>query len=265
MIHFTELTTRDQLEAMQELERVIWDMAPIPLHQTMTSIKHGGLIIGAYEGQQLIGFSYGFPGYQSGQSYLCSHMLGIHPDYRSQKIGEKLKLEQQKRALEKGYSHMVWTYDPLESRNGYLNLSKLQAVTFTYLENCYGEMQDGLNAGLPSDRFEVYWPTDAERTLVDSPAPKKLAEIEWQDGLPVLCKIQSVSNEASYHVPIPKDFQKIKQQNPDLAVDWRLQSRAIFQNLMKYDYCAVELVQGEQYNHYVFIKKSHVLFGGNSL
>lgn len=47
----------------------------------------------------------------------------------------------------------MWTYDPLETVNGYLNLSKLGGVCTQYIENCYGEMPDILNAGLPSDRF----------------------------------------------------------------------------------------------------------------
>lgn len=81
-------------------------MPTIPLHQTMTAVKNGGLIIGAYDGDKLVGFSYGFAGFTEGEPYLCSHMLGIHPDYRSQKIGEQLKLRQRELAIDMGYLRM---------------------------------------------------------------------------------------------------------------------------------------------------------------
>ena len=55
-------------------------------------------------------------------------MLGIHPDYQSMGIGKKLKEEQRKFAKEMGYDLITWTFDPLESRNAYLNVSKLYGI-----------------------------------------------------------------------------------------------------------------------------------------
>ena len=52
-------------------------------------------------------------------------MLGIHPDYQLKGIGKLLKDEQRKIAKEMGYKLITWTFDPLESRNAYLNVSKL--------------------------------------------------------------------------------------------------------------------------------------------
>jgi hypothetical protein len=56
-----------------------------------------------------------------------------------------------------GLELITWTYDPLLSRNAHINISRLGAVCKTYLRSEYGDMQDGLNAGLPSDRFKVDW------------------------------------------------------------------------------------------------------------
>src|SRR5207245_196426 len=49
-------------------------------------------------------------------------------------------------------------FDPLEGVNASLNIAKLGAVTHKYYPNLYGSsMADGLNSGLPTDRFEVEW------------------------------------------------------------------------------------------------------------
>lgn len=95
MINIRELKTMNEMEQVQELERKVWGMDPVlPTHQTLTAVKNGGIIIGAFDGEKLVGFSYGFSGFQNGKSYLCSHMLGIDEAYRSQGIGEMLKRSQ---------------------------------------------------------------------------------------------------------------------------------------------------------------------------
>lgn len=269
MIELRELKKRDELLEVQRLEQLVWDMAPIPLHQTMTAVKHGGLIIGAYSQQQLVGFSYGFAGYAEDEAYLCSHMLGIHPDFRSQKIGERLKEHQRKLALEKGYRRIVWTYDPLESRNAYLNLTKLRGICSTYIENCYGEMEDGLNKGLPSDRFEIHWYVDAPHLTSeptrDEGVAVSLGSISWEEDHPMFYPTGEVMDAPVYTLPIPKDFQSLKQQNPELAYAWRIQTRAVFQELFAKGYCATELVQGQDENRYLFVKQSMLSLGGTPL
>lgn len=269
MITVRELKERSELEAVQQLEQLVWDMAPIPLHQTMTAVKHGGLIIGAYSQEQLIGFSYGFAGYSEGEAYLCSHMLGIHPEFRSQKIGERLKEYQRKVALEKGYHRIIWTYDPLESRNAYLNLTKLRGICSTYIENCYGEMEDGLNKGLPSDRFEIHWYLDAPHLASKSKQSEgeavSLGTLSWEEDFPRLDLLGEVKDASAYTLPIPKDFQTLKQQNPELAYSWRIQTRAVFQELFEKGYCATELIQLQEENRYLFERQSALSLGGTPL
>src|SRR5699024_5180647 len=121
MITLKELTTIKELEQMELIEQGVWDMSPLPIHQTLTAIKNGGIIIGAFDDNKIIGFSYAFAGFKDGQTYLCSHMLGIEEDYRSKKIGEQMRQKQQEIAIRKGYKEIHWTYDPLETRNAYLN------------------------------------------------------------------------------------------------------------------------------------------------
>ncbi|MFE3575233.1 GNAT family N-acetyltransferase [Lysinibacillus sp. NPDC059133] len=260
MIDIREIKTIEQLEQVQQLEYDVWGMPSIPIHQTLTAVKNGGIVVGAFDGDQLVGFSYGFSGFREGKSYLCSHMLGIDENYRSQGIGEKLKYAQQAIAIERGYDLMVWTFDPLETRNGFLNLSKLNGICYTYIENCYGEMQDGLNKGLPSDRFEVCWyiATDyvSKSVSIDAKNAVPVAScVLNEQGFPHLNITEDLKyNEDLYALPVPKDFQALKLQDPTLALEWRFKTRHILQRLFAQGYAAVQLQQQEHYNEYVLVK-----------
>ncbi|MER2154837.1 MAG: GNAT family N-acetyltransferase, partial [Solibacillus sp.] len=267
MIFIKELTTLEEMQQVQVLEQQIWQTSPLPTHQTLTAVKHGGIMVGAYEGETLIGFSYGFAALNNGKTYLCSHMLGIDEAYRSQKIGEKLKDAQREIAIQKGYDLMVWTFDPLETRNGYLNLTKLNGICDMYLENCYGEMQDGFNKGLPSDRFEVHWHLTsdyvAQSIQPDIENPEPLGEMVWeQDNL---CRITLHNvdfTKSVYALPVPKDFQQLKASSQLHAMHWRLAVRETCQALFAAGYTAVRLQQQEAWNEYIFVRKDSLALGG---
>src|SRR5690606_31874816 len=146
--------------AVEELQLQIWGfqaLEVVPYHQLMTAAPWGGIVLVAYDGDEPVGFAYGFPGLDRGRPVLCSHMLGVLPAYRSRQVGYRLKLAQRDAARRAGYDRMVWTFDPLESRNAYLNLHKLGAFVETYSIDHYGDMDDDLNRGLPSDRLLADW------------------------------------------------------------------------------------------------------------
>lgn len=249
MITYKPLKTMEEMENVSEVESKVWGMSPIPTHQTATAIKNGGIVIGAYDEQNLIGFSYGFAGFNNQKASLCSHMLGILPDYRSGGIGEKLKLKQKEEALKIGYDLMTWTYDPLQTRNAYLNLSKLHGVCNTYIPDCYGKMSDELNDGLPSDRFQIDWWIDSayvndfSRTLYKEPQLLDTWHIN-EAGLPALdghfSATQTLS-ELAYYVPVPNNIGELKAKNMELALDWRYKTRAMFEEAFAQGYAAIEL------------------------
>ena len=83
--------------------------------------------------------------------------------YRDSGIGFALKRAQWQMVRHQDLDHITWTYDPLLSRNAYLNIARLGAVCSTYRRSEYGEMRDGLNVGLPSDRFQVDWWLNSHR------------------------------------------------------------------------------------------------------
>lgn len=261
----------EDFEKVQELDLKIWGADPVPSHQTMTAAKNGGFVIGAFHGESCVGFQYSFAGFKDGEVYLCSHMMGIDPDYRNQGIGSRLKQKQAEIALEIGYRKIRWTYDPLESRNGYLNLAKLGAVCSDYIENCYGEMKDGINAGMPSDRFHVEWllhhPYLEERKtrFADIEITRSRLALDWrtrEDGLPEAVAVHDndFSDSPYLFVPIPMENHKLKEHDPELALDWRYKTREVFVSLFSQGWVACHVIrkQDELCEYYVLCRRSEL-------
>ncbi|MBM7715966.1 putative GNAT superfamily acetyltransferase [Bacillus thermophilus] len=261
MIEIRTLHTIQELQLIQKLEKKVWGMEPIPIHQTITAVRNGGLMLGAFVDGELVGFSYSFPGYANGNSFLCSHLLGVHPDYQHRGIGKALKEEQKKAALNKGYSLLTWTYDPLESKNAYLNLSKLGAICSTYIENCYGDMNDSLNSGLPSDRFKLEWWVDRQFRLPDGGKEWRIPWEYAQNEMPKLPNIEPHLSEIEDYdlvfVPIPAAFQQMKQQDNMLVINWRMKTRTIFQTLFSKGYVAIALEKEQEgpVHYYKLVKR----------
>jgi len=68
-----------------------------------------------------------------------------------------LKLAQREDALGRGFELMEWTFDPLEIKNAYLNITRLGAVSRRYVADFYGASSSPLQAGLPTDRLYAEW------------------------------------------------------------------------------------------------------------
>lgn len=150
---FTYRTVTDASHLLQvvELQQVIWPQDTVTSLPQMATIRYGGTVIGAYDGPKLIGFNYGFPGVFHHEMILCSHMMGIHPDYRDLGIGMRLKLEQRVWSMQQGYRKMVWSFDPFQTRNAHLNVNKLGGTIDQYVPSLYGKD----SAGFSTDRFIV--------------------------------------------------------------------------------------------------------------
>ncbi|MDS9471496.1 GNAT family N-acetyltransferase [Sporosarcina pasteurii] len=261
-----KLESIEDIRLIQSMQEEVWGPPAIPTHQTYTASKNGGLVLGAFMDDEIIGFSYSFPGFADGKTYLCSHMLGIHPTHRGKGIGKLLKDEQRKIAIEMGYDLITWTFDPLESRNAYLNLQKLFGMSQVYLENCYGEMQDGLNKGLPSDRLQVEWWISSKR-VQENWMPENityerpLTVGQSEKGNP---KIEGdfkkvPANGYGIEIPVPSDIQSIKTNEPELALNWRMKIRAALQRLFSAGYAVIGLKKSDDGVHYYQLVKRNTI------
>ena len=162
------IDTFEEIKSVSEVEAETWGMQSgntVPDHVLAAIARNGGFLLGAYEDEKLIGYTLGWLGTSSpsspepaaGRLKLVSHMTGVLSQYRDRRVGYHLKLAQRDWALGQGLDLITWTYDPLESRNGYFNIHLLGCVCDTYLRNYYGEMSDKMNEGIFSDRFKVDW------------------------------------------------------------------------------------------------------------
>ena len=150
----------DELRACVALQKEVWnftDAELIPLRMFVVAEKVGGQVMGAFAGNEMVGFALSVPGTRSGQVYLHSHMLAVRKDQRNSGLGRRLKLLQREDALARGIELIEWTFDPLEIKNAYLNIEKLGAIARRYNINQYGITSSPLQGGLPSDRLIAEW------------------------------------------------------------------------------------------------------------
>ncbi|MCB0206370.1 MAG: hypothetical protein KDH89_16235, partial [Anaerolineae bacterium] len=77
------LADHAEYHAVERLQAEVWtlpDVEIVPLHMLITAAKNGGLLLGAFDGDLLAGFVFGFPGLTAeGRLKHCSHMAGVHP------------------------------------------------------------------------------------------------------------------------------------------------------------------------------------------
>lgn len=146
----------------EALQRAVWGDGdlPDPADLMMVIQSEGGLVAGAFEDRQLIGYVFAFPTRDPRIHH--SHRLAVVSDARGTGLGLRLKRYQRDWCLARGIDRVRWTFDPLQALNASLNIHRLGATAHTYLEDYYGEM-GGINAGLPSDRLLVEWDLRAPR------------------------------------------------------------------------------------------------------
>ena len=259
------LESPEDMTLVEELQRIVWpgsETEVVPTHMLITAIHNGGLVLGAFVEEEMVGFIFGFPGLEilpdGPHPKHCSHMMGVHPDWRNSGLGFALKRAQWQMIRHQGLNHITWTYDPLLSRNAYLNIAKLGAVCNTYRRSEYGDMRDGLNAGLPSDRFQVDWWLNTPRvgrrlgkrargTLTLNHFTKAdlqpLYSLQTQaEGLLRPPEHFSSLSGSILLTEIPSDFMALKEADFALARDWRFFTREVFETAFDEGYLVTDFV-----------------------
>src|ERR1700676_228328 len=150
----------EEFEACVRLEREVWksadiDVVPIPLF--VVAAETGGQVLGAFQGNDLVGFTMAIAGWRNRKPFLHSHMTAVSDAYRDHGIGRQLKLFQRTDALARGISLIEWTFDPLVTKNAYFNFIRLGAIARRYVPNAYGITTSPLHGALPTDRLVAEW------------------------------------------------------------------------------------------------------------
>lgn len=274
---FELLKTYEACYHFQELINRIWGGGTddaIPTHVLVTIGKNGGGLLVAYADDGpadldgMIGMTLWWLGTDQNQRLkICSHMAGVLPAWQGQGVGALLKFKQRELVLAQGLTDWItWTYDPLYRTNGVFNIHRLGATCNTYYRNVYGELNDELNRGAPSDRCQVDW-------WLHSPRVEQAVTTSWRRdvGLTEYRQLQVLPSHlnsrgfrqpieaniahtgAPIAVPVPDDIGAIRRADAELGKTWRLYMREAFETIFGAGYTMVDCIElSGQGWHYIF-------------
>lgn len=224
-LRFRRVRSRSDFEQCERLQREVFGVSEHDLASFSILViipKTGGEVLGAFDGERMVGYIQGYGGYVDGRPQLISDLMAVELSYRGG-LGYALKVLQAVVALDAGFSEMRWTVDPLRAANARLNFERLGAYANDYIENLYGEdFATGLYGGMPSDRLVITWPLTSERVrrrLLGGYQP--LAH----DALERIPDYRA-GQDSPARLAIPSDIDALLAHDPDDARDWRYRVRA---------------------------------------
>ena len=248
------LRAPQEFRMVQDVAQRAWSFSDreIPTTADLCAIAHvGGVVAGAFEGREMLGFVTGLPRLGLGEPCLHSHMLAVVPEAQGRGLSVRLKLFQRRFCLGHGIRLVTWTYDPLLVKNAALNLNRLRARATRYVRDCYGPM-GGIYHGLPTDRFEVRW-------RLDAPAVVRAA----RGHAPLPADVAQLPRARPGHIPrarrlaleIPAGAPGFYASAPRRALRARLDLRLLAESLLARGYEATGLVPGPRTALYVFERR----------
>lgn len=233
------------LREVAELFASVWGRNDegVPIgSEVMRSLVHaGGCVTAAFDdARAIVGAGVQTPQREPATTY--SLIAGVATGGADRGIGYAVKLEQRAWALAHGLTSMVWTFDPLVSRNARFNLSKLGAVAAEYEHSFYGRMSDHLNGADESDRLVADWSLGSARAVraaatgtgatadakqghpvPEGPADDAETLATGPDGSPGV-----VRDRAGRWVRVPTDIVELRRTDPAAAARWRTAAREAF-------------------------------------
>ncbi len=259
------LESLGDLHACVRLQKETWgeectEVVPVSVLRTIPRL--GGVVAGAFEGERLVGLVVGFGGFDvEGAPIHWSDMLAVREELRDRGLGERLKRFQRDALLRRGVRHVYWTFDPIESRNAYLNFARLGVVASEYLPDYYGETDSPLHRGLPTDRLVADWAIASERVRRRL-AGDRAESFDWR-ALPAAVvadtagtwpepsSVEPCAGSDAVRIAIPANAQALRRAAPELAGRWQAAARAAFLALLGQGYVVVEVVRDGSVSHYV--------------
>lgn len=258
LVRIRKLSQYSDFEKLVDIQRIVWkheDMDLIPTHQFRISSKMGGILLGAFVGEELAGFVYSFPAVFEKKPCQHSHLLAVLPVYRGFGIGKKLKWAQRESALKLGYDLITWTMDPLQAKNANLNFHTLGAMTRTYLPHFYGATPSLMLApNLPTDRILIEWPISKKKVEMrrrgkydeyDEAKLRRVLENKSgeNDSLPDRPRLSL--KEKLILVEVPRKI-KALEKNPHLVSAWQTGLRKVLTHYFRRGYAAGDFLFGER-------------------
>lgn len=215
-ITIRECTSIEDFKQCIELERAVWnddDIGIMPIRLYMISKSCNAPTIGAFESSgRLVGFVHTMVAMIEKHAVYHSHLAAVLEDWRHKDIGYRMKLAQREHAFKNGVPLIMWTFDPLQSRNAHLNINKLGAIVRRYEVNYYGEgLSTVFDSDVPSDRLFAEW-------WVSSPHVES-----------ALSGARPTAESTVDSVLIPENIDRIRADSVEECLSWRMRVREEFQ------------------------------------
>ncbi|MEQ4203731.1 GNAT family N-acetyltransferase [Actinopolymorpha sp. B9G3] len=223
-----------EMKASVELYRAVLELGPsapaVSPRLLWALRRNGGSVIGAFDGERLVGFAYGFVGKDatSGEVYHYSQAAVVHPQWQGRGVGRALKSGQRAYVLGTGITTMRWSYDPVRAGNGHFNLDVLGARARWFVPNLYGVEDMGRDPGHPSDRLIVEW------DLAGPPAPPAVDQVPTR--LPGWGEL--VREGTDMLIGIPRSWSDVARE-PDRAKQVRTAVSTAFERTLGQGYVGV--------------------------
>jgi len=221
-----------------------------------------------------VGFSYGFVGvkdkdiafHSRKNLWFYSQYTGVKEPFRDYGLGVALKeFQRETVAAGLGIGTITCTFDPLTGVNAWRNVHYFGMDVVEYRVATYGEYGGLLNRmDVPSDRFFMAWdlkkrvkrPVEPYDSLVSESRLAVKAEekrVEGRSG-PVQLEIITATDphmtDKVLFVRIPRDFYLILRETDvedqnvrRIPLEWRLETRKVFQTLFNRKYRVVDFFQ----------------------
>jgi predicted GNAT superfamily acetyltransferase len=255
------LSRFEDLRRCVDFQQEIWGPGfneLVPAAVLWVAVNTGGIVAAALdEAGDFAGFIFGITGWKDGRPTHWSDMLAVRKDLRGRGIGMMLKRHQRDTLLERGVDNVVWTFDPLESRNAWLNLTRLGATTREYRRDCYGPATSPLHS-LGTDRVVVRWQLASDR--VRHRMEGGGAQVVEAGDAPVINpaggSVDLDLDAPLLRLRIPTDIQVLKAADPAAAVEWRTVTRSAFEAYFARGYEAVQLLrEGRAGSSYLLVRQ----------
>lgn len=273
------LTRADELVGVFALQDQIYDdnSFDVPLTSLIDFARNGGHIIGAFDGQLLVGFLIVFLGTDSRDPHrpamanlkLVIDRVGVHPDYRNVALATQMALRLRDIATKQGIRLATYAYNPLNSREANLMIRKLGTIGKSYVPDYYGiradlsitdclvaewwithnRVEERLFGNRGNLTLEQY--LEAETPIIN---PSFVNGLEDSQVKPYVGSV-TIPEKSMMLVEIPTDFSAMTIVNPSLANDWQYHIRDIFLTITGNGFIATdflyEMYEGRQRAFYL--------------
>jgi predicted GNAT superfamily acetyltransferase len=249
-----DITELPEMRQLEKLQKEVWGVEDLDVYPALAfrpQVAVGAVLVGAFYEDRMVGFVFGFPGVEHGETILHSDMLGVLPEFRRYGLGYLLKLAQREHALQAGYKRITWTFDPLQLRNANLNFARLGVTSTRYLVNFYGETSSFLHSS-GTDRLWVDWMIDSNRVRdrIEQGSSKKISNEELE-GTQRLVNVAAADQPETVPVDqlaerlaieIPSDINELVKRADGSAQRWRESTRDAFTRALDSGYTIEEFV-----------------------